>query len=143
MCGHLRTGEKVRVSTFAVASYENQRPASAARQTDAPSIEVEETNDLKCPVGGAAVTLSGVAEKQAIGNGPDIWVLRTDRPFCMTVNPPVAPRQRVTLSKVEIDGHSPPIGLRIELNGTLNSRRPLPNGEFIPLLVVHSGKRLQ
>jgi hypothetical protein len=95
-----------------------------------------------CPNGGNITILSGVASQQRDESGGTIWVLRTDRPFCLTVTPPIAPRQRLKLSSVQIVGMPPPTGVTIELKGTLYASPLLPDGSELPRLVVSSGRRI-
>lgn len=124
------------------SSYKEDKPPETAA-IPAPLVDPKITDAMKCPVGGGEVTLSGVASERSIGDRPKVWILRTERPFCLTVHPPVAPTQRVVLSAAEIEGQAPPSGIKIELSGLLYTNRPLPSGELIPVLVVKSGRRVK
>jgi hypothetical protein len=117
-------------------------PSAAQMLEGAPNAEPRVRTDIPCPIGGNATTLRGVASRQSVGDRGTIWVLKTDRPFCLTLTPPVAPRQRAMLSLVEIGGQSPPAGVEIELKGTLFASPLSPGGLELPRLSVTSGKRV-
>ncbi len=113
------------------------RPALPDKQ---PAKEFEQ--NISCPIGGNATVLKGIASQKTFPERGTVWVLTTDSPFCLTLNPPIAPRQRALLSLVEIEGTPPPAGVRIELQGTLYASDFLPDGTQLPRLKVTRGKRL-
>jgi predicted RNA-binding Zn-ribbon protein involved in translation (DUF1610 family) len=112
----------------------------AVAKPDSQSIASPESQvDMPCPVGGAATVLRGMASRSLNGK----FVLKTDKPFCLTLNPPVAPRQRAVLSSVEIDGQPPPLDVLIELTGKLYASPLAQDGAETPVLEVTSGRRVR
>jgi hypothetical protein len=121
-----RTNDSIR--TVATATIDEQPRGSAQSQ-----------DDLPCPVGGTTTVLRGTASRQS-ANGR--FVLKTEKPFCLTLNPPLAPRQRAVISIVEIDGQPPPVGVLMELTGKLYPSPLTPDGGETPILKVASGRRI-
>jgi hypothetical protein len=105
-----------------------------------PKNESQSQENMPCPVGGGIAVLSGIASRQ-LSNGRRVFILKTDKPFCLTLTPPLAPRQRAVLSSVEIDGQPPPLGVTIELTGKLYANPLTADGNELPVLTVASGKR--
>jgi hypothetical protein len=111
-------------------------------QKNAAAPDAQLAEGLPCPVSGNATALRGVASQQSVDGRGTVWVLDTDQPFCLTLTPPVAPRHRIVLSSVEIDGQPPPAGVEIELKGKLFSSPLSPDGLEVPVLSVTSGRRV-
>ena len=114
-----------------------------SEQKDRSDVDVssQSQGDMPCPIGGSIVVLRGMASQQSV-HGHQVFLLKTDKPFCLTLTPPLAPRQRAVLSSVEIDGQPPPLGIMIELTGKLYANPLTPDGSETPVLSVTGGKRL-